>query len=271
MMATIPFATIVVLDRYDNYLEQLEYERQRISNEPKPWERSYIEPELKAKLEKVELDLREKVRLLHEDLPPSTYAVNLNHQTKEIEVLVENKQLIPKIKDMITEYPDEIKIVVTHGGIYTDLAFWSTDEDYCQEWCDNDELYQMGCDQPILAHITKYSNLLDEEFDGTYSLDWIGLPDGMSKEKLEECVDFIYEKRIGMELTSGKIFTGSYELEDPSCIGGRGMIKNEDCEIIGKYDFTTGMPIVENKEQCDMLEGDWDEEQKICDSKYGGK
>ena len=70
---------------------------------------------------------------------------------------------------------------------------------------------------------------------------------------------------------SGKTVTGSYELEGALCIGGRGMIKNENCEIIGRYDPATGMPIVENKEQCDMLEGDWDEEQKICDSKYGGK
>ena len=74
-----------------------------------------------------------------------------------------------------------------------------------------------------------------------------------------------------LELISGKTVTGSYELEEASCIGGRGMIKNENCEIIGKYDPATGMPIVENKEQCNMLEGNWDEEQKICDSKYGGQ
>lgn len=55
------------------------------------------------------------------------------------------------------------------------------------------------------------------------------------------------------------------------CMGGRGFIVNEKCERIGNYDPITGLPIVENKEQCDLLEGDWDEEQKICDSKYGGK
>lgn len=71
------------------------------------------------------------------------------------------------------------------------------------------------------------------------------------------------------ESISGKTVTGSYELEDALCIGGRGIIKNENCEMIGKYDPATGMPIVENKEQCDMLEGDWDEEQKTCNSKYG--
>jgi len=76
---------------------------------------------------------------------------------------------------------------------------WITGEDYCHEWCANDELYQMGCDQPILAHLTKHSNLLDEEFHGKYVIEDEGLPDGVSTEKFQECVDYIYEKRILME------------------------------------------------------------------------
>jgi len=43
---------------------------------------------------------------------------------------------------------------------------------------------------------THSSNLLDEDFDGNYFQNFIGLPDGVSKEKFEECVDFILEKRI---------------------------------------------------------------------------
>ena len=115
MITIIPFVTFSALDRYENYLEQLEYERQRIDNEPKPGERSYIEPELKTKLEDVELDLREKVRQLHKDLPPSSYAVNLNHQTKEIEAVIENKELIPIIKEFTKKYPQDITIIVEHG------------------------------------------------------------------------------------------------------------------------------------------------------------
>ena len=73
---------------------------------------------------------------------------------------------------------------------------WRTDEDYCQEWCDQNGLYNLGCEQPILAHLTKYSNLLDEEFNGNYGIEDIGLPDVVSIEKFDECVDFILEKRI---------------------------------------------------------------------------
>lgn len=128
IMGTIPFVTFAVLERYDSYLEQLEYEAQRIANEPKPGERSYIEPELKAKLEGVELDLREKVRHIHQGLPPSSYAVNLDHQTKEIIVLVENADLIPKIEDMTKQYPEDIPIVIVNGRIILDDSLRDTDE-----------------------------------------------------------------------------------------------------------------------------------------------
>ncbi len=69
--------------------------------------------------------------------------------------------------------------------------------------------------------------------------------------------------------TNPSNYDGIYESENLLCIGGRGMIVNEDCEIIGRYDVSTGLPIVENKEQCDLLNGTWDEQQNICDSKYG--
>lgn len=143
IMTTIPFATIAVLERYENYLEQLEYEANAKSKEPKPGERSYIEPELKAYLEKVELDLRDKVRQLHQDLPPSSYAVNLNHQTKEIEVIVENKQLIPKIEDIVTVYPDDITIVISYGKFSVEDC-----DELCNQialyGCEHDEIYVHG-------------------------------------------------------------------------------------------------------------------------------
>ena len=120
IMGTISFATFSVFDGYENYLEQLQHESQRAANEPKPGERSYIEPELKKKLEKVELDLREKVRELHQGLPSSSYAVNLDFQTKEIVVLVENKDLISKIEDMTKQYSDDISFLILNEKISLD-------------------------------------------------------------------------------------------------------------------------------------------------------
>ena len=79
-------------------------------------------------------------------------------------------------------------------------SHWIIGEDHCREWCDQNELYELGCNEPILIHLEKYSNLFDEEFDGVYGIEDIGLPDGVSQEKFEECVDIIYEKRTSMEL-----------------------------------------------------------------------
>lgn len=82
--------------------------------------------------------------------------------------------------------------------------------------------------------------------------------------------DYLYFEYLHICTIRGLIdVTGSYDLEDPLCMGGRGYIVNDECERIGKYDPMTGIPIVENKEQCDMLDGNWDEKQNICDSKYG--
>ncbi len=70
-------------------------------------------------------------------------------------------------------------------------------EQYCTDWCDVQELYDLGCTLPILNFITRASNLFDDSFDdGVYYRNFIGLPDGMSKEKFDWCLDFIHEKRI---------------------------------------------------------------------------
>jgi len=85
----------------------------------------------------------------------------------------------------------------------------------------------------------------------------------------ENSTHYINNNSCEWKSISEKTVTGSYELENPLCIGGRGYIVNENCERIGKYDISTGLPIVENKEQCDMLDVDWNDQQNICDSKYG--
>ena len=129
---------------------------------------------------------------------------------------------------------------------------------------------EMGCTKPMLEHILRYSNLLDYEVNGLVYLDWAGLPNVISQEKFDECFDAISEKRPILDSITNNV-SEEYELDEVLCIGGRGYIVNYECERIGKYDPTTGLPIVEDKEQCEMLDGDWDEQQKTCDSKYNGE
>ena len=60
----------------------------------------------------------------------------------------------------------------------------------------------------------------------------------------------------------------SYELDEVLCLGHRGVILNDKCQKIGKYDTQTGIPIVNDKTECDKLDGTWHDDRKLCDSKY---
>lgn len=123
------------------------------------------------------------------------------------------------------------------------------------------------------AHMVEYLDVF--ELDGTTYIEFWGshvtMPDSLLPCQLPELIKNSIQYDLSLGINFEKLIAGSYELENPLCMGGRGIIVNENCERIGKYDPATGMPIVENKEQCDMLKGDWNEEQKTCDSKYGVK
>lgn len=56
-------------------------------------------------------------------------------------------------------------------------------------------LEAIGCTKPILYHISQYTNLLDDEFDGTVIRNFVGLPDGVSKKEYEQCFEFLHERR----------------------------------------------------------------------------
>ncbi len=59
-----------------------------------------------------------------------------------------------------------------------------------------DELVDLGCTEPAINHLSRYSNLLDDSFDGTYFIEFIGLPDDLSQVEFDKCVEFILEKRV---------------------------------------------------------------------------
>ncbi len=63
-----------------------------------------------------------------------------------------------------------------------------------------DELVDLGCTEPAINHAFRYSNLLDDFFDGTYYVDAIGYPDDLSKVEFDKCVKIILEKRTSIEL-----------------------------------------------------------------------
>jgi hypothetical protein len=89
-----------------------------------------------------------------------------------------------------------------------------------------DELVDLGCTEPAINHVSRYSNLLDDSFDGTYSIDWIGLPDDLSQVEFDKCVKIILEKRISVGLESE-----NHQLDEPFEIKMDQRIQFEDLEL----------------------------------------
>ena len=161
MLTTIPFVTFAVLDRYSDYVEHMNNIAEEETNAPKPGDKYYIEPQRKAELEAVELDLRNKIIQLHQKNSLVSFAVNLDHQTQEIIVTVEKTHFNTEIEEIIAQYPDDISIVFTNEKIQiTDfsepeqtidtfmgksLNYWkSLNEDQLREYnskSDRDEFY----------------------------------------------------------------------------------------------------------------------------------
>nr|MCH9657249.1 hypothetical protein [archaeon] len=50
------------------------------------------------------------------------------------------------------------------------------------------------CNKPVTDHLQKHSNLFDENFDGIFSMESIGLPFGVSELSIQECVNHVLEK-----------------------------------------------------------------------------
>lgn len=57
-------------------------------------------------------------------------------------------------------------------------------------WRIPEELSKMGCTDAMITHLKKHSNILDEKWNnGLKYLEWVSLPEGMSQEALEQCME----------------------------------------------------------------------------------
>ena len=62
-----------------------------------------------------------------------------------------------------------------------------------------DEIIKHGCSELSINHVIRSSSLLDDSFDGTYFIDAIGFPDGLTQNEFDKCVKIILEKRISIK------------------------------------------------------------------------
>lgn len=227
MLSTIPFATFAVLDRYENYVEQLEYESQRIVNEPKPGDKYYIEPERKAQLLKAEQELRNKITKLHENNLQTSYAVNLNHLTQEIEIEVETELFNDEIKAMISQYPDDISIVFTNNKI-TITTFENDIKD--SRWIEEFEYADDTFMEKPLSYWQSLNNVQLREYnlqfkdDGFYYVLGEFLARDFFKKELEK-------QNISYHDANFVVRSGNALLPDPPIIGYNGIVNATDGTI----------------------------------------
>ncbi len=74
--------------------------------------------------------------------------------------------------------------------------------------------YGTVCNKPVTNHLQKHSNLFDENFDGTFSMEWISLPFGVSESSIQECVNHILEKRKTDKATDRLLSSKSTGMDD---------------------------------------------------------
>jgi len=74
---------------------------------------------------------------------------------------------------------------------------WIGGEDYCGDYCDQEELRSMGCNNIILKHIFDSTNVFAKGIDGKFYSNLEGLPEGVTDEKYTQCVDEIIQQRMG--------------------------------------------------------------------------
>ena len=58
-----------------------------------------------------------------------------------------------------------------------------------------DKSNKLGCSESAINFLIDNSSLLDEEFDGTYLINAMGLPDDLSQEDLDKCVQIVISIR----------------------------------------------------------------------------
>ncbi|GEM_PF-5519004 len=106
-------------------------------------------------------------------------------------------------KSIVMEKKLKISLIVNIivGGILLGLVLNSTlfvdpifvevtvDHNDLQSWLSN------NCDYNELVFINKASTILDEPYDGQYMTNFIGVPDDLTIEDVEKCMNDITEKR----------------------------------------------------------------------------
>ena len=112
--------------------------------------------------------------------------------------------------------------------------------------------YGSVCNKAVTDHLQKYSNLFDENSDGTFSMEWISLPFGVNESNIQECVNHVLEKRKTDKNLETMLSSKSTGMEDVGKLLALNQINyNPDTLVV------TGGPAFEGDPGCGaVMDGD---------------
>lgn len=55
--------------------------------------------------------------------------------------------------------------------------------------------YGVVCNDNVVDHLQKHSNLFDDDYEGEFAMNDIGYPFGVHELNIQECVDYVLEQR----------------------------------------------------------------------------
>ena len=79
------------------------------------------------------------------------------------------------------------------------LCFDSSDEEPLEICYSLDELGTYGCSIPLLEHLAQYSNLLDADDPEMFYIEWPSLPNNISEEDYDACIEFLNSVRLPLK------------------------------------------------------------------------
>lgn len=94
--------------------------------------------------------------------------------------------------------------------------------------------YGSVCNKPVTEHLQKYSNLFDENFDGAFSMESIGLPFGVNESSIQECVNHMIEKRNADKTTANEMLSSK----------STGMANVEKLLVLNQVNYNPDMLVV---------------------------
>lgn len=92
---------------------------------------------------------------------------------------------------------DEIHLSSLLNG--DSLCFDSFDEEPVEICYSLDELGTYGYSIPLLEHLAQYSNLLDADYPEMFYIEWPSLPNNISEEDYDMCVEFLNSVRLSLK------------------------------------------------------------------------